>query len=284
MTKGLPGCGKTTWAKQYQKDNPNTLRVNKDELRAMLHDSVHSTGRENFVLTVRDFIVQQGLKIGNDVIVDDTNFNPFHEVALKVFAEVNKAGFEVKDFTDVPLQECLDRDYKREGKSRVGAKIIKQMYNQYLKPKPQVIELDRSLPMAIICDIDGTLAHMKDRGPFDWKKVGSDDPDLTIWEILLRYRNVAEQKQMSILLVSGRDEVCRPETIEWLSTFNIPYDELWMRPKDDMRKDVLIKEEIYNNHIKGKYNIEFVLDDRDQVVDFWRSQGLTCLQVAEGDF
>jgi hypothetical protein len=57
-----------------------------------------------------------------------------------------------------------------------------------------------------------------------------------------------------------------------------------MRKTDDFRKDSIIKEEIYQENIEGKYNVLCVLDDRNQVVDFWRAKGLTCFQVAPGDF
>jgi hypothetical protein len=57
-----------------------------------------------------------------------------------------------------------------------------------------------------------------------------------------------------------------------------------MRETGDRRKDSIIKKEIFDRHIRDVYNIEFVLDDRNQVVELWRSLGLTCLQVADGDF
>ena len=57
-----------------------------------------------------------------------------------------------------------------------------------------------------------------------------------------------------------------------------------MRKEKDYRQDAIIKQEIYENEIEGKYNIHFVLDDRDQVVAMWRKKGLTCLQVDYGDF
>jgi predicted kinase len=57
MAIGLPGSGKSTWAKQYQAEHPDTMHINKDELCAMLHYGKHSLGRENFVLQVHDFIV-----------------------------------------------------------------------------------------------------------------------------------------------------------------------------------------------------------------------------------
>jgi hypothetical protein len=57
-----------------------------------------------------------------------------------------------------------------------------------------------------------------------------------------------------------------------------------MRSAGDMRKDSIVKEEIYRQEILGRYNVWFVLDDRNQVVDMWRLLGLRCLQVAPGNF
>jgi len=59
---------------------------------------------------------------------------------------------------------------------------------------------------------------------------------------------------------------------------------LFMRPDGDFRADNIVKQEIYDTHIKGKHDVLFVMDDRQQVVDMWRRNGLTCFQVAEGNF
>lgn len=277
MTKGLPASGKSTWAKIVVDDNPGKYkRVSKDALRAMLDNNRWSGTNEKFVVALRNTIIVETLKKGISIIVDDTNLNPVHENALKELAKENGATFEIKDFTHVSVEECIKRDQQRQ--NYVGEKVIKSMYKQFLAPAPvEAPKIDPKLRVAIICDIDGTIAHMKNRGPFEWDKVDTDEPDRTIVRILQReYRHM--------LLVSGRDESCREKTIQWLRSHEIPFDQLWMRPAGDMRKDVIIKQEIYENHIKGKYNVEFVLDDRNQVVEFWRSQGLKCLQVAEGDF
>jgi hypothetical protein len=133
----------------------------------------------------------------------------------------------------------------------------------------------------IICDIDGTLALRKNRGPFDWAKVGQDEVNQVIADIVTVYHNDAK---VAVILVSGRDSVCRPETEQWLAENNIPYTELLMRPEGDHRKDTIVKVELYKKHIKGQYKVRFVLDDRNQMVQAWRRQKLTCLQVAEGDF
>jgi adenylate cyclase class IV len=57
-----------------------------------------------------------------------------------------------------------------------------------------------------------------------------------------------------------------------------------MRKTGDNRPDNIVKKEIFDSNIKNNYYIEFVLDDRNKVVKMWRELGLTCLQVADGNF
>lgn len=143
-----------------------------------------------------------------------------------------------------------------------------------------------SKPRAIICDIDGTLAHRQEiggiaRSPYDWHRVSEDMVDENIAE-LIRKLNASG---LWIAIFSGRDSVCHAQTTKWLNDNKIPYDGLYMRPQGDNRKDSVVKRELYEKHIKDKYDVLCVLDDRNQVVKMWREElGLTCLQVAEGDF
>jgi len=134
---------------------------------------------------------------------------------------------------------------------------------------------------AFIFDIDGTLALMGDRSPFDWKRVGIDAPNLPIITILSRIQAHGQEK---ILLVSGRDGVAYEDTERWLKKHDIPYDALYMRPARNREKDYIIKERIYHRDIEPHYEVIAVFDDRDQTVHKWRELGLTCLQVAEGNF
>lgn len=271
MTKGLPASGKSTWARKMS----NYKRINKDDLRAMLDDGKWTKDNEKFVIKARNNLIENALQEGLSVIVDDTNLAPKHEEALKQIAKEYGATFEIKDFTDVPIEECIKRDLKRP--ISVGEKVIKQMYNQFLKKQETYIPL-KGKPTAILCDIDGTLAHMKDRNPFDWHRVGEDEIDEEILEILLRFSS-----NIKIIFLSGRDSVCRKETEEWLEKTGVSYEKLLMRPLRDSRKDCIVKKELFEQ-IKDDYNIMFVLDDRDQVVEMWRSLGLKCFQVAEGNF
>lgn len=274
LTKGLPGSGKSTWAKELISKHPNSYkRINKDDLRDMLDNNHHSGKSEDFILKVRDSIILLALTQGKHVIVDDTNLNPTHETHIAQLIK-GKATLEIKDFTNIPLQTCIQNDLRRP--KSVGEKVIKQMYNKYLN-KPNPIIQNPYLPKAIIVDIDGTLALMNNRTPFEWNKVSQDLPNYPIINIVQTYPN-------TIIIVSGRDQVCQLDTINWLQKHEIPFNHLHMRPANNFEPDTTIKNNIFHSHIKDKFFIEYVLDDRTQVVDLWRSLGLTCLQVAYGDF
>lgn len=278
MTKGLPGCGKTTFAKEYQKTHPNTVRTNKDEMRSLYHNGIHSKGRESYILSMRDMAVSLALQEGHDVIVDDTNLNPIHEEALRELAKQHNAEFEVKDFTHMTIEECIRNDQKRP--NYVGEKVIRQQYRQWLKQKPIENEYVVGLPNAILCDIDGTLALFGENNPYE-RDFLQDKLNIPVHNILIATQRTFDQ---AVILVSGRSGKFMESTHEWLKRNKVNYDRIYMRAEDDKRKDVEVKKEIYEEHIKGKFNVIFVLDDRDQIVEFWRSQGLVCMQVAYGDF
>ena len=278
MLKGLPGSGKSTWAREQVRNSQGAIkRVNKDDLRAMLDDGIHSKGREQFILKIRDAIISSTLLAGHSVIVDDTNFAPKHEINLRNIATSLKVPFEV-EFFDTPIEECIKRDLARP--VSVGEGVIREMHDRYLKPEDAVYVPPEGKPEAILCDIDGTLAHMGDtRSPYEWEKVGGDSVDQDIADLINTLNDHSH-----IILVSGRDASCRKQTEDWLSRYDIDYDVLLMRPAGDKRKDTIVKREMFYQAIRDHYQVRFVLDDRDQVVEMWRSLGLKCLQVAPGAF
>ncbi len=276
MLRGLPASGKSTYAKELVAEG--WKRVNKDELRAMIDNGKWSKLNEAFVLDMRNQVIRSALMIGMDVVVDDTNFAPIHEETLKSLANMYNAEFEIKDF-DIHPTEAVKRDALRGDKS-VGSKVIWNMYNQFILPNIKKIEQNPMLPRAYIVDIDGTLTIKGDRSPYDWSKVSIDTVNTDVADIVHHLRKTGAK----ILLLSGRDEVCRSDTFQWLLDNDIDFDGLIMRPKDDSRKDYEVKEEMYFMYIKDQYNVLGVFDDRDQVVKMWRSKGLTCLQVNYGDF
>lgn len=274
LLKGLPASGKSTWAKeQVLKGNGKVKRINKDELRSMLDSSVHSKDRESMITSVRDDLARKFLREGKDVIIDDTNFHPKHEEALRWIATETASGFEVKEFP-VLVTEAILRDATRP--KPVGPKVIMGMFDQSVR---KTYKFDPSKKDAIIVDIDGTLAHADGRSPYDYTKVSEDKHDAIIRDLVLRYR-----PSHSILIVSGRESSCRAATEAWLTDNLIPYNGLFMRAEGDKRCDTIVKEEIFNNYIDPTYNVHFALDDRNRVVDMWREKGIKVLQVNYGFF
>ncbi len=134
---------------------------------------------------------------------------------------------------------------------------------------------------AIICDIDGTLALRNGRGPFEHEKSNEDKVCQSIKNLLNIYKN----NGYSIIILTGREDRFKEITQNWLRDKQIIYDNIFFRETKDQRKDCLVKKELYDTHILNKYEIDFVLDDRDQVVKMWRNElKLKCFQVNYGKF
>ena len=148
----------------------------------------------------------------------------------------------------------------------------------------------------VIFDLDGTLADItarrtlatKDNGKLDWDiffnrdNIKLDVPNQKVVD-MARMINMTDRYQIFIL--SGRSKSTYRTTQQWLIQNDIPFDHLMMRPTDKHHhymKDSDLKQ-MWLNDI-GVDNVAMVFDDRQQVVDMWRQNGLTCFQVADGDF
>ncbi len=276
LTVGLSGSGKTYFSINHKKENPEFEIVCKDDIRLELNQK-WSKELEKQVIQVRDDKIREHLNNGNSVIVADTNLAEKHIHQVQAICNNYNITVEIKSFLDVPIETCIIRDALRD--NPVGESVIRKQYKSLVMPKLKKESMQRvanacnnynALPMEqpkyIICDIDGTIALMTSRGAFEWNKVGTDRVITFTVDMLHAFR------QYKVILVSGRDAVCRAQTEQWLHDNNIKYDYLFMREQNDMRCDTIVKKEIYNTHIKDKFNIAFVIDDRKKVVEMWRNE------------
>lgn len=145
-------------------------------------------------------------------------------------------------------------------------------------------EQDRVEPReCVIFDLDGTFAFLGDRSPYDASRAEGDEVNEAV---LFVYEAIRGGKpETAIIIVSGREDRWRAQTERWLARNGVTYDALYMRRAGDRRKDTVVKREIYERHIIGKYTVRVVFDDRDQVVRLWRDDlNLPCFQVAWGNF
>lgn len=275
----LPASGKSTYAKELCAKHPNFIRINKDDIRAMMV-SEFSKPREDIVLAMRDQAIVSAVEKGFGVVIDDTNFEPKHKERVLTLIKHRKSTEFVEKFFDVPLSVCLERNRTRP--NPVPDQVIIDMAKRYNVGKEipdfEKVEMDPTLKMAIIVDIDGTVAHMGDRLAYDWSKVSEDTPHGDILELVNVLGNT-----YNIIFVSWRDSVCYEDTEKWLNKHVKHVYSLRMRAIGDNRKDSVVKYEILQEIIK-EYYIPFVFDDRDQVVKMWREAWLRCLQVASGNF
>ena len=278
LTKGLPASGKTTWAKHLlNKKKGAWVRVSLDELSAMCHNAHQSRLNEQFLIELRDRIILQAIENNQNVIVDDRNLSdePFHHITNLV---ENLAIVEVEDrFLSVSVEDCIKRDLQRP--NSVGEKTIRRLNRTYLKKVAEPPMYLEDCPDCIIVDMDGTLALFNGRNPYEAEKCNTDLPNQPVVETVKKW-----QDSVDVVICSGRTDDSKSKTVEWLKRYGIKFKALHMRKTGDWRKDAVIKEEIYRAHIEGRYNVKFVLDDRNQVVALWRDLGLTVFQVAEGDF
>ena len=308
ILQGLPAAGKSTWATQYVKDNLGTKRINNDSLRLMLDNGVFSRDNEDMLNVAFFQLVTLSLNSGFDVILDNTYLNQKALNKVHAFAS-NYGNLEViEKVFPVSIEDCLARNALREGLARVPEKVIFDMakaagidkngYAQLLdkvttyRPKPEAKPQDTSLPKALVCDLDGTLALIGDRSPYDSASCAKDHINTPVLECL----HAMYLRGYEIIFVSGRSEDHRLQTKEFLDRCNTittdmsestlkMYYSLFMRPSKDNRKDSVVKKEIYENHLEGRYNILFWLDDRPQVIRMARYDlGLTVFALNDREF
>lgn len=286
ITRGIPASGKSTAARVWANAAPKRVRINRDDIRFQLY-GVYFGGLidEQVVSKVQHAMIDAALKAGNSVIIDDTNL--VDKFVKKLFKIGHKHGVPIRiwDFP-IDLKTALERNAARERK--VPEDVIRQFHDRFSNRK----ELDVSAPVitpyagtpdkpdAIIVDIDGTLATMKGRSPYEWQRVGED----TVVENVKRTVNALYCEEFTVIILSGRDGECYDITRKWLEDNDIAFDHFWMRAAGDQRADNIIKAELFDNHIRDNFDVKFVIDDRDQVVEMWRAMGLQCFQVAPGDF
>jgi hypothetical protein len=153
-----------------------------------------------------------------------------------------------------------------------------------------------------VFDLDSTLADPTHRLWYiqkpdpDWRgffaACGGDEPIVPIVSLYKHLWNGAEEGQYedriryyAMIIVSGRSDECLPQTEVWLQDVaNLAYHALYMRKAGDHRPDHLVKSELLDQMLADGWEPILFIDDRQQVVDMWRSRGYTCLQCAPGSF
>ena len=295
---GAPGSGKSTFARYFIRTEDNWVRVNRDDFRLMqFGDTLMSPFYEERITKMVEASVITLLKNHTNVIIDATNSSlRTLEDMVRTYTEYADISFKVFDLSVEELVKRCDKRYEQIGKfipkSAIEKHVTQLQYTKEkfdFKPIPRTVKeatltytaQDSTLPKAVICDLDGTLSLLNGRDPYDASSADEDLLNVPVARVL----QMAKAQGYKVILLSGREQLYREPTERFLSKHQIAYDLLLMRTTNDYRKDNIIKKELFQQEIAGKYFIEFLLDDRNQVVDMWRKDlQLPCFQVNYGDF
>ena len=288
LTRGLPASGKSTWAKEFARRNPRTVRVSRDDLRAQLFPGAEYKDIDEGIITEAETaIARAALRAGCVVVVDAMHLpqryvNRWQRLGYPVYI----ANFEA------PLDSLVSRNSMRE--DSVPLDTILSNHKKYTNKdgslkqvtvSPEQYEInykylsDTTLPSAVIVDVDGTLAHNDGhRSYFDYSKVIDDKPVYHVIDAVNGLNNIHHT-----IVVSGRKAEAETDTREWLLSHGVLFDELHMRADNDGRTDMIVKMEILRDKIAPKYNVVAVIDDRPSVCEMWRKVGIPTFQVGDPD-
>ena len=146
------------------------------------------------------------------------------------------------------------------------------------------------MDMIVVFDLDGTLCNVDHRRQFvatkpkNWAAWNAGMKNDSVHEDIACLLDVFADKDFVVILCSGRGEESRAVTEQWLADNDLPFRQLYMRSEGDYRKDSVVKVELLQQ-IRKDWGEPFLwFDDRTQVVDAIRAEGVRVLQVAPGDF
>jgi hypothetical protein len=288
-TKGLSFSGKSTWAVEKAKELGNCVIITKDDIRQEMGANLSKGIRvkEGKVIDRRNELIMKALEKGQNIISADTNFSSKVDHIANMKALVypkyrNEYDFEVKDFTNVSFDEIIERVKKTNRPEGVDywMRVVKDQKNTYMPPTKLYTNPDyyqQNKRKCVIFDLDGTLAIMNGRSPFDDARCFEDLPNLPMVDVAKMY---CDRPDVMVICLSGRDKGrAEDATVNWLLAHGINFDVLYMRKAGDSRKDSIIKRELYEKHIKDQYLVYAVFDDRPQVCrELWAEEGLPLFQ------
>lgn len=292
VTRGVSGSGKSFWARK-EAALTGAIVSERDMIRERLYGSRKMNNTDEAKITKMHHAEVGGfLQTGLDVIVSDTNIRDKYVRDFAKIAWLYGAEFEQNIFIKT-LEECKKQNNLREGDEWLDDEtVIEKQFNKFSFKEADVSDIifdvepynpnpawyDNSI---VLFDIDGTSFNIGNRSPFEWHKVHLDTPR---WDVLGMAGLLAQQEDIELVFLSGRDKSCFETTHRMLCDALGPKVgfELYMRKEKDNRPDTIVKYELFNDLIRpSNTRIYGVFDDRAAVAVLWEKLGLTVFNVGK---
>lgn len=299
LTRGIPGSGKSTWAKAWVAEDPeHRVRFNWDDMRNMMGPYwVPSREPINKHMLWAAVNMAAYCTRPYDIIIDNMNLNPkdwkqyedwitTYNQSLNAEETGTQYVLEFKDFF-TPVDECIRRDAMRS--NPIGEKTIKDIWRRYRhfiqttaveNYVDNLITTDLTKPYCVVIDMDSTMCFNLSKRP--WYGEGSteamidDVPNYGVCEIVRTLMG-----KFPIIVATGRDKTQEEVTVKWLQNQGITPTECYFRVPGDFRVGSEIKKEQITS-ILSKYNILAIFEDCEPIVKMYRDMGLTVLQPNKG--
>lgn len=294
ILSGLPAAGKTMEALRWvAEDKDHRERISYNDLRTpgwtwSRADEYRMKAR------AREQVIH-AIGAGKSVVIDNCNLKQESVDRWITLARAAGLPYEVVRI-ETQIDECIARDRNR-GTARVGRAVIDDMaLRNGIIDWSDKVRYKRDF---IIVDIDGTVSdtawrtHLVKiipgvREEKDWKSFhtscGDDAPIRPILELVRLSGQLYD-----IIIITGRPvDLCGVQTEEWLYQHmpDFPVRHLFMAPRwspsEHGREAHIFKAGVLKHLPKER--IAYIFEDRSSVVKMWRTYGLTCLQVADGEF
>ena len=289
---GPPGSGKSTGAQEYLEAHGN-----RDDLVRVSQDDQGKQGHMG--------VFEEALAARKDILVDRMGFDKNQR--NRYLDPAKKAGYDTRIVVlHVPMETCLERCKSRANHPTIktdedAENAVTFFFRKYERVESEEADevirtgwVGADAVKCVVSDLDGTLANVDHRRHYvrrekplkpNWVMFFEkmiDDPVNEWCRILLE----SMKETYPIVYATGRPGDYKEHTELWLQENRLRYpgSSLFTRLAKDHRKDDVVKEIILEFEIKTRYDILFVVDDRQQVVDMWRKHGYIVLQCAKGDF
>lgn len=294
LTRGIPGSGKSTWAKKWVNEDPeHRIRFNWDDIRNMM-GPYWVINRENtgIMKSLRKTFLEKMMCEKWDIVIDNMNLNfkeyEYYNNVVNYYNKnfITQYVLEFKDFF-ISVEECISRDALRQ--NPIGEKTIREIWKKYRhfiqttnieKYVNNLVKPDPDKPYCVVIDMDSTMCFNTNKRP--WYGKGAAEEMINDIENFGVCKTVLVlMQEYPIIVATGRDTSQEEVTKQWLSQHKINPIKYYFRTEGDHRKVTEVKKEQIEKILKD-YNILVIFEDSEPIVKMYRDMGLTVLQPNKG--